>query len=127
MKKPAIDICRVYGLSADEGGARFLVDRLWPRGVKKEALRVDGWLKDAAPSSALRTWFGHDPQRWDEFQHRYEAELDANPAAWKPLLDAASQGSVTLLFAAHDPEHNNAVVLRDYVLRALRSQQGRRA
>ncbi|HEX7907424.1 MAG TPA: DUF488 family protein [Paraburkholderia sp.] len=127
MKKPAIDICRVYGLSADEGGARFLVDRLWPRGVKKEALRVDGWLKDAAPSSALRTWFGHDPQRWDEFQHRYEAELDANPAAWKPLLDAASQGAVTLLFAAHDPEHNNAVVLRDYVLRALRSQQGRRA
>ncbi|OAJ56920.1 hypothetical protein A6V36_32545 [Paraburkholderia ginsengiterrae] len=127
MKKPAIDICRVYGLPADEGGARFLVDRLWPRGVKKDALRVDGWLKDVAPSSALRTWFGHDPQRWDEFQHRYEAELDANPAAWKPLLDAASRGPVTLLFAAHDPEHNNAVVLRDYILRALRSRDGRRS
>jgi uncharacterized protein YeaO (DUF488 family) len=121
MKKPAIDICRVYGFSADERRVAFLVDRLWPRGVKKEALQVEGWLKDAAPSSALRTWFGHDPQRWVEFRQRYEAELDANPSAWQPLLDAAARGPVTLLFAAHDLEHNNAVVLRDYVLRALSS------
>lgn len=126
MKKPAIDVCRVYGLSAEDGRARFLVDRLWPRGVKKDALQLDAWLKDVAPSSTLRAWFGHDPQRWGEFRHRYEAELDANPSAWQPLLDAASQGPVTLLFAAHDLEHNNAVVLRDYLLRALRVQQGQR-
>jgi uncharacterized protein YeaO (DUF488 family) len=127
MKTPAIDVCRVYGLAAEEGRARFLVDRLWPRGVKKEALQFDAWLKDVAPSRALRIWFGHDPQRWVEFRRSYEAELDANPSGWKPLLDAASQGPITLLFAAHDIEHNHAVVLRDYLLRALRLQKGRRS
>ena len=106
---------RVYESPADEGGARFLVDRLWPRGVKKEALQLAGWLKEIAPSEALRKWFAHDPQKWDEFQRRYFAELEKRPTAWQPLLDTARQGHMTLLFSARDTEHNNAVALKRYL------------
>ena len=74
-----------------EDGARYLVDRLWPRGVSKAALKLDGWLKDVAPSDALRRWFNHDPRKWNEFQKRYFAELDAKPNTWSPLLDEASK------------------------------------
>lgn len=100
-------------------GARFLVDRLWPRGVKKTALRADGWLKDVAPTNTLRRWFAHDPAKWPEFRRRYFAELDANPQALRPILEAAARGPVTLLFAAQDRDHNNAVALRDYLLTRL--------
>lgn len=101
---------------ADTGdGRRFLVDRLWPRGMRKEALLVDEWLKDVAPSAELRTWFAHDPLKWDEFRRRYHAELDAKQGAVQLLLSAARNGNVTLLFSAHDVEHNNAVALREYV------------
>jgi uncharacterized protein YeaO (DUF488 family) len=110
-----IQIKRVYDPSAPEDGARFLVDRLWPRGVRREALSLDGWLKDVAPSDALRRWFGHDPTRWDEFRHRYAAELDGKPAAWQPILDAARRGDVTLLYGTRDTEHNNAVALKAYL------------
>ncbi|MBV8553815.1 MAG: DUF488 domain-containing protein [Acidobacteriaceae bacterium] len=96
-------------------GARYLVDRLWPRGVAKASLKMDGWLKDAAPSNELRHEFHHDPAKWDEFRRRYFAELDANPEAWKPLLEAAGKGTVTLMYDAHDPEHNNAVALAEYL------------
>ena len=99
-------------------GRRFLVDRVWPRGVSKEDLHLDGWLKDAAPSTELRRWFGHDPGRWAEFRRRYTEELEAAPEHWQPLVEAARTGDVVLLFGAKDTEHNNAVVLRDH-LRAL--------
>lgn len=111
----SIEIQRVYEESGDHRGRRFLVDRLWPRGVRKEDVAMDAWVKDVAPSDRLRHWFGHDPKRWDAFVRRYHEELDAHPDAWKPLLDAAKRGRVVLLFGAKDPEHNNAVALRDYL------------
>jgi uncharacterized protein YeaO (DUF488 family) len=103
---------RVYEPGAKNDGKRFLVDRLWPRGVKKEALALDGWLKEVAPSDALRRWFNHDAAKWKEFQRRYRAELSDKPENWQPLLEAAKAGDVTLLFGAHDTEHNNAMVLK---------------
>lgn len=97
-------------------GALFLVDRIWPRGVKKDRLELTGWLKDVAPSAELRTWFGHDPEKWAEFQRRYRDELDnMGGDTLQPIVDAARVGPVTLLYGARDTEHNNAVVLRDYV------------
>jgi uncharacterized protein YeaO (DUF488 family) len=114
-----IRIVRVSELDPDVPGARFLVDRLWPRGVARDALALDGWLRDAAPSDELRRWFGHDPARWEEFRRRYVAELDASPETWAPLRDAAAAGDVVLLYAARDREHNNAVVLRDHLEQAL--------
>ena len=92
-----------------------MVDRLWPRGIKKEKLQLAGWLKEVAPSDALRRWSHHDPARWEEFQRRYVAELEANPKAWEPILQAARDGKVTLLFAAKDTEHNNAVALKAFL------------
>jgi uncharacterized protein YeaO (DUF488 family) len=92
-----------------------LVDRIWPRGLTKQHASVDVWLKDIAPSASLRTWFGHDPNRWLEFQKRYFEELRANHAAVDHLKDLVSAGKVTLLFGARDTEHNNAVALADYL------------
>ena len=114
-----IAIARVYGASAPKSEPCFLVDRVWPRGIRKEDLGSTVWLKDVAPSDALRKWFAHDPARWETFRRRYEAELDANAAAWQPILDAAEKSAVTLLFGAKDEEHNQAVALRDYLLRKL--------
>jgi uncharacterized protein YeaO (DUF488 family) len=111
---------RAYADDPSSRGARFLVDRLWPRGVKKDALRIDAWLKDVAPSDKLRAWFGHDPERWLEFRDRYFAELEANAPALVPLLRAVEEGDVTLVFGAKDEEHNNAVALRDYLMRGGR-------
>jgi uncharacterized protein YeaO (DUF488 family) len=102
---------RVYEPAAKSDGRRLLVDQLWPRGVKKEALALDGWCKEVAPSTELRKWFNHDPAKWAEFQKRYRAELAGKTAAWQSLVDAARRGNLTLLFSAHDVAHNNAVVL----------------
>ena len=110
-----IRLKRAYESAASDDGARFLVDRLWPRGIKKEALSLRAWVKEAAPSDSLRRWFGHDPEKWKEFRRRYFAELDRNAAAFEPLLEAARQGDVTLVYSAHDTERNNAVALRDYL------------
>jgi uncharacterized protein YeaO (DUF488 family) len=112
---------RVYDPPESGDGVRFLVERLWPRGMKKETLQMDDWLKEAAPSDALRRWFGHDPARWDEFCRRYFAELDAKPDVLQPMLEAAEHGNVTLLYSAHDTEHNNAVALKSYLERRLSS------
>jgi uncharacterized protein YeaO (DUF488 family) len=112
---PSIRAVRVYELREGDRGARWLVDRRWPRGVRRGSLQLAGWARDAAPSDELRRWFGHDPSRWDEFRRRYVDELDAAPAAWHPLLDAAREGDLILLYAARDRERNNAVVLRDYL------------
>ncbi len=112
-----IQVKRVYDPSAKSDGARFLVERLWPRGVKKEKLQLDAWLKEAAPSTELRKWFNHDPARWEEFQRRYRAELDQHREAWQPILEAAKAGDVTLLFSSHDATHNNVVALKAYLER----------
>ena len=116
---PMIQIKRVYEPAAPRDGTRFLVDRLWPRGVRKETLKLSAWTKEVAPSDSLRRWFNHDPKRWEEFQRRYFAELDERPEASQPLLEAARAGPVTLLFGARDTEHNNAVALRAYLTRRL--------
>ncbi|MCZ7541611.1 MAG: DUF488 domain-containing protein [Anaerolineae bacterium] len=110
-----IKLKRVYEQAEPDDGPRYLIDGLWPRGVAKDALQLTAWLRDVAPSAELRKWFGHDPARWDEFRRRYGAELDAMPKAWEPLLGAARSGTITLLFAARDTEHNNAVALREYL------------
>ena len=114
-----VNVKRVYEGESNSDGRRFLVERLWPRGIKKENLHMDAWLKEVAPSQALREWFSHDPAKWDEFQIRYKTELDSNPETWKPLLEAARQGTITLLYSARDTEHNSAVLLKDYLLKNL--------
>ena len=118
-----IRIKRVYEPHATADGVRFLVERLWPRGIAKAALEMDGWLKDAAPSTELRRWFNHDPERWMEFKRRYVAELDDHSDAWEPILAKARRGRVTLLYSAHDVEHNNAVVLRDFLNRKVKTKR----
>jgi uncharacterized protein YeaO (DUF488 family) len=106
---------RVYASPEPSDGARFLVERLWPRGMKKEALKLDAWLKEVAPSAELRRWFGHDPTKWEEFRRRYFAELDQNPEAWRTLREAARRENVTLLYSARDTEHNSAIALKAYL------------
>ena len=111
-----IRLQRAYDGPTAEDGARILVDRLWPRGLKKEALALAGWAKELAPSTALRQWFHHEPGRWPEFQQRYRAELAARPEAVQALRAQAQAGTVTLIYSAHSAEMNNAVVLRDFLL-----------
>lgn len=110
-----IRIKRTYDAPARSDGRRILVERLWPRGMKKEALAADAWMKDVAPSPQLRKWFDHRVERWEEFRRRYRAELAANRGAWEPILEAAASGTVTLLFSARDTAHNGAVVLSEYL------------
>lgn len=123
MSKPTIDIQRVYDPLPEGDHACFLVDRLWPRGVRKEALAQVEWLKEVAPTTALRQWYHQNPTQWDAFAQRYVAELDANPAAWRPLADACAKGPVALLYGSRDVEHNHAIVLRDYLLKQLARKQ----
>lgn len=122
-----IRIKRTYDPAGRIDGRRILVERLWPRGMSKATLEMDDWRKDVAPSTALRQWFGHRPERWPEFRRRYEHELRENVAAWSPILDAARTGTVTLLYSAHDVEHNSAAVLRDYLVRRLSRRSSSRA
>lgn len=108
---------RAYDPPARADGRRFLVERLWPRGVTKAALAVEAWLKDVAPSAGLRRWYGHDPAKWPEFRRRYLVELAGNAEALAPLREAARRGTVTLVFAARDVERNSAAVLKAYLER----------
>ena len=110
-----IKLKRVYDPPAKEDGFRVLVDRVWPRGVKKEALALDLWLKEVAPSSQLRKWFAHDPAKWPEFCKRYEVELKEKEADIGFLREKSGRGILTLLFSARDTEHNNAVALKKYL------------
>lgn len=111
-----IRLRRVYDPDPGDGGPAFLVDRLWPRGVRKADLPMEGWLKDVAPSEELRKWYCHVPELWEEFLERYEQELDGKPETWTPLLEAARRpAGVTLLYAARDTERNNAVALARYL------------
>ena len=110
-----IKLKRVYEAAASSDGSRVLVERLWPRGVRKASLRIDAWLKEIGPSNDLRRWFAHDPKKWDVFRERYFAELDSKPKVWKGLVQAARRGPITLIYSSRDPEHNNAVALKDYL------------
>jgi uncharacterized protein YeaO (DUF488 family) len=110
-----IQLKRAYDKASDGDGERFLVDRLWPRGVNKSALAVAAWLKDASPSTELRKWYSHDPAKWSEFRKRYFAELQARPEAWQPLVEAAHKGTITLVYSSRERERSNAVALKEFV------------
>jgi uncharacterized protein YeaO (DUF488 family) len=110
-----IRLKRAYEPASPEDGYRVLVDRLWPRGVSKDAARIDLWLREVAPSTDLRKWFGHDPARWAQFRTRYFRELDDRPEVIAQLRDLAREGVVTLVYGAKDREHNDAVALKDYL------------
>lgn len=136
-KKPALRVVpppdvrialkRIYDPPETSDGTRILVDRLWPRGLKTDAARLDLWLRDIAPSDALRRWFGHDPKRWKEFTLRYRAELKGRSAELQPIRDAMKKGPVTLLFAAKDEVHNNAMVLKEMIETRERAKARRKA
>lgn len=111
-----VKLKRAYERPAAADGTRILVDRLWPRGVRKEAAAIDLWMKEIAPSAALRTWFGHDPGRWDEFRRRYTEEVRRQPALLRRLRDLARAGPIMLVYSARDELHNDAVVLRSLIL-----------
>ena len=111
-------IKRVYEPADTDDGYRVLVDRLWPRGVSKDKAKLDDWRKDIAPTDELRKWFGHDPAKFDEFAKRYSSELAKNPAFDEAVKAWHTHAKVTLLYGAHDPEHNQAVVIRDHLGRA---------
>lgn len=107
---------RAYEPASAGDGERILVDRLWPRGMRKSRLKIDDWMKDVAPSGELRRWFGHDPERWDEFQRRYRRELSDHGAMLGDLRRRAREGAITLVYSAKDERHNDAVVLRKAIL-----------
>lgn len=111
-----VQVKRAYEAPAQGDGTRILIDRLWPRGIKKEVLALDQWDKELAPSTELRQWFGHDPARWAEFQQRYAEELRTHAPALDALRALARTSRITLVYGAHDEEHNNAVALRDMLL-----------
>ncbi len=110
-----IRLKRVYDEPSKQDGTRILVDRLWPRGLKKEDAQIDHWLRDIAPSSELRKWYGHDPDKWAQFRRRYFDELEHNRAAVEEFARKAGRGRVTLVYAARDERHNNAVALKEYL------------
>ncbi len=110
-----LKIKRVYEDPKRGDGVRFLVERLWPRGFKKEELKMKAWLKDVAPSQDLRKWYAHDVAKWPDFQKRYRKELQNHPEAWQPILEAAKAGNVSLLYSAKDTEHNSALVLKEFL------------
>ena len=118
--EPDVRLKRAYEPPSSGDGTRVLVDRLWPRGVSKTDVAIDLWLKDVAPSTELRRWFGHDPERWDEFRRRYQTELADKAEPLKELQAYARKGTLTLIYAARDEAHNEAVVLRDLLVRRLR-------
>jgi len=111
-----IRIKRAYEPRTHDDGTRILIDRLWPRGVKKENLALDQWAKELSPSTELRQWFGHDPARWQEFRRRYVAELLQRTDLLDPLRALARKGPITLVYSAHDEAHNNAVAMREFLL-----------
>ena len=119
-----IELKRIYESATPDDGVRVLVERLWPRGMKKASAHLDEWAKEVAPSGMLRKWFHHDPTRWDEFRRRYFRELDEHEERWRPLLTSASKGPVTLVYSSHDREHNNAVALKEYLDRRRHRHSG---
>ncbi len=115
---------RVYDKPNTNDGLRVLIDRIWPRGVSKEDARLDQWIREVAPSTALRKWFNHDPDKWDEFKRRYFKELGENQGRLRSLLTDIATRRITLLYAARDKEHNNAVALREYLVNLVEHTDG---
>jgi|ERR1041385_1199493 uncharacterized protein YeaO (DUF488 family) len=115
MRESTIQLKRAYDPADPADGTRFLVERLWPRGVRKTDLHLHAWLKSVAPSTALRRWFGHDPKKWAEFRRRYFRELAGNTDLLEPIIKARRHGPVTLVYSSHDTENNNAIALKTYV------------
>ena len=121
-----ITLKRAYDSVSRTDGTRFLVERLWPRGISKATLRLDAWLKEVGPSTELRKWFSHDSDKWDEFRRRYFRELASQPEAWQPIVSAARRGRVTLVYSSHDTEHNNAVALQEFLRNKARLARSKR-
>jgi uncharacterized protein YeaO (DUF488 family) len=119
-----VKIKRAYEPASRTDGTRILVDRLWPRGLKKADAKIDEWLKEIAPSTELRKWFGHDPARWSEFRKRYKAEARQHPEELARLRTLAKKGPLTLVYSAHDESHNDAVVLRSLIVPKTKPKQG---
>ena len=117
-----LNVKRVYDVPARSDARRVLVDRIWPRGLSKETAKLDAWLKDLAPSAELRAWFGHDASKWAAFKRRYFRELDRQDSVRGQLVETSPRRTLTLLFAAKDSEHNNAVALKEYVDKQLASK-----
>lgn len=122
--KPTISLKRAYEAPEPGDGRRILVERLWPRGLTKEAAALDGWTRAVSPSPELRKWYGHEPDRWPEFRRRYVAELEANGEGIAALKEAMGAGPVTFVYAAKDEERNSAWILRDYLLHGAKSAAG---
>jgi uncharacterized protein YeaO (DUF488 family) len=119
-KTATIRLKRAYDVPSDDDGTRILVERLWPRGLSKENAAIDLWLKEVAPSTELRKWYGHDPDKWEEFRRRYRAELDDKGEVLDDVRRRLGEGPVTFIFAAKDEEHNSAVVLKEFLERGPR-------
>lgn len=111
---------RAYEAPAAQDGRRFLVDRLWPRGKKKEELHIEQWFREVSPSDDLRQWYGHQPEKWEEFKRRYFAELEEKPDAWKPILAAAREGDITLVYSSKEEHINNATALKIFLEERLK-------
>lgn len=111
----SIQVKRVYAPPSAGDGRRVLIDRLWPRGLSKASVKLDAWMKELAPSTELRRWYGHDAEKWPEFQKRYRAELDANPTGVAELMSHATTGKLTLLFGSREERLNNAMALKAYL------------
>lgn len=120
---PRLQVRRVYDPPARSDGCRVLVDRIWPRGLSKEAAKLDAWIKELAPSTELRKWFAHEPSKWDSFKRKYFRELDGREEALEQLLEACPERTLTLLFAAKDTAHNNAVALKEYLGARIESRR----
>jgi uncharacterized protein YeaO (DUF488 family) len=113
---------RAYEPASRTDGTRILVERLWPRGLSKSMLPLDGWLKEVGPSTELRRWFSHDPDKWSRFRTRYFRELDSRSDTWRPIVSAARRGMVTLVYSSRDTQHNNAVALKEYLQPKIRKR-----
>ncbi len=122
-----VKIKRVYDPPAPVDGRRILIDRLWPRGLRKEGARIDAWMKDIAPSTELRKWFNHDPEKWNEFRKRFFAELDGAQESVDGIIAAARKGTVTLLFGSKEVRYNNAVALKQYLDARMKAAERKKA
>ncbi len=122
-----IKIKRVYDRPSKDDGKRILIGRLWPRGLKKEDAKIDEWIKDVAPSTGLRTWFGHDPKKWGEFKRRFLSELRGKQDQVDGIIKAARKGTVTLLFGSKEERYNNAVVLKEYIDTRMKPAERKKA
>ena len=126
IKAADVQLKRAYEPASRGDGRRILVDRLWPRGISKDDAAIDEWAKDLAPTTKLRKWFGHDPDRWEEFKRRYALEIHGHADALAHLRDLARHGAITLVYSARDETHNDAVVLREVVIgRGPKTSEGR--